>query len=121
MCQDQRWQREALAGGVEHARARGGRGGAGHEGGAGVGAQPSGAGEEGGHPRGCKWELRGGAESAFRALAAGTWPNCPPGPGVVDESGIGLERLFRDVQAAKYHPLQEKDQHQFTGEYLLRP
>ena len=34
---------------------------------------------------------------------------------------FGLERLFRDVQAAKYHPLQEKDQHQFTGEYLLRP
>ncbi|MBT6144062.1 MAG: acyl-CoA/acyl-ACP dehydrogenase [Gemmatimonadetes bacterium] len=32
----------------------------------------------------------------------------------------GLERLFRDVQAAKYHPLQEKDQHQFTGEYILQ-
>lgn len=33
---------------------------------------------------------------------------------------FGLERLFRDVQAAKYHPLQEKDQFQFTGEFLLR-
>lgn len=33
---------------------------------------------------------------------------------------FGLERLFRDVQAAKYHPLQEKEQLQFTGEYLLR-
>jgi alkylation response protein AidB-like acyl-CoA dehydrogenase len=33
---------------------------------------------------------------------------------------FGLERLFRDVQAAKYHPMQEKDQLQFTGEYLLR-
>lgn len=33
---------------------------------------------------------------------------------------FGLERLFRDVQAAKYHPLQEKDQLLFTGEYILR-
>lgn len=33
---------------------------------------------------------------------------------------FGLERLFRDVQAAKYHPLQEMDQHQFTGEFVLR-
>ena len=33
---------------------------------------------------------------------------------------FGLERLFRDVQAAKYHPLQEKDQLRFTGEYILR-
>ncbi len=33
---------------------------------------------------------------------------------------FGLERLFRDVQAARYHPLQEKDQYQFSGEYLLR-
>ncbi|RIK67582.1 hypothetical protein DCC62_24720 [candidate division KSB1 bacterium] len=33
---------------------------------------------------------------------------------------FGLERLFRDVQAAKYHPQQEKDQLQFTGEYILR-
>jgi alkylation response protein AidB-like acyl-CoA dehydrogenase len=33
---------------------------------------------------------------------------------------FGLERLLRDVQAAKYHPLQEKDQLQFTGEYILR-
>ena len=31
-----------------------------------------------------------------------------------------LERLFRDVQAAHYHPLQEKDQHLFSGEFLLR-
>ncbi|HEY6435602.1 MAG TPA: acyl-CoA dehydrogenase family protein, partial [Ignavibacteriaceae bacterium] len=33
---------------------------------------------------------------------------------------FGLEKLFRDVQAAKYHPLQEKEQLQFTGEYILR-
>ena len=33
---------------------------------------------------------------------------------------FGLERLFRDVQAAHYHPLQEKEQLQFSGEYLLR-
>ena len=32
---------------------------------------------------------------------------------------FGLERLFRDVQAAKYHPLPERDQHRFLGEYLL--
>lgn len=33
---------------------------------------------------------------------------------------FGLERLFRDVQAAKYHPLQEKDQLRFSGEYILK-
>jgi alkylation response protein AidB-like acyl-CoA dehydrogenase len=33
---------------------------------------------------------------------------------------FGLERLFRDVQAAKYHPLQEKDQLLFSGEFMLR-
>lgn len=32
---------------------------------------------------------------------------------------FGLERLFRDVQAAHYHPLQAKDQHQFCGELIL--
>jgi alkylation response protein AidB-like acyl-CoA dehydrogenase len=32
---------------------------------------------------------------------------------------FGLERLFRDVQASKYHPLQEKDQQLFSGEYIL--
>ncbi|MHC4923310.1 MAG: acyl-CoA dehydrogenase family protein, partial [Planctomycetota bacterium] len=32
----------------------------------------------------------------------------------------GLARLFRDVQAAHYHPLQEKDQQLFSGEFLLR-
>ncbi len=32
----------------------------------------------------------------------------------------GLEILFRDVQAAQYHPLAEKDQQLFTGEYLLK-
>jgi len=30
-----------------------------------------------------------------------------------------LERLFRDVQGARYHPLPEWDQYQFTGERLL--
>jgi alkylation response protein AidB-like acyl-CoA dehydrogenase len=33
---------------------------------------------------------------------------------------FGLERLFRDVHAAHYHPLQEKDQHQFSGDFILR-
>jgi len=33
---------------------------------------------------------------------------------------FGLERLFRDVQAAKYHPLPQPDQQQFLGEFLLR-
>jgi alkylation response protein AidB-like acyl-CoA dehydrogenase len=33
---------------------------------------------------------------------------------------FGLERLFRDVQAARYHPLPESDQAKFSGEYLLR-
>jgi alkylation response protein AidB-like acyl-CoA dehydrogenase len=33
---------------------------------------------------------------------------------------FGLERLFRDVQAARYHPLPERDQTYFSGEYLLR-
>lgn len=31
----------------------------------------------------------------------------------------GLERLFRDVQAVNFHPLQDKHQHYFMGEYLL--
>lgn len=31
----------------------------------------------------------------------------------------GLERLFRDVQAGHFHPLQDKHQHYLTGEYLL--
>lgn len=32
---------------------------------------------------------------------------------------LGLERLFRDVQAARYHPLQEKAQLRFSGRHLL--
>jgi alkylation response protein AidB-like acyl-CoA dehydrogenase len=32
---------------------------------------------------------------------------------------FGLERLFRDIQAAKYHPLPEPDQQRFLGDYLL--
>jgi alkylation response protein AidB-like acyl-CoA dehydrogenase len=32
---------------------------------------------------------------------------------------FGLERLFIDVQAGHYHPLQEKDQHVFCGEFIL--
>jgi alkylation response protein AidB-like acyl-CoA dehydrogenase len=34
--------------------------------------------------------------------------------------GFGLERLFRDVQAARYHPLPESEQVKFSGEYILR-
>jgi acyl-CoA dehydrogenase len=32
---------------------------------------------------------------------------------------LGLERLFRDVQAARFHPLQEKPQAIFTGRLAL--
>lgn len=32
---------------------------------------------------------------------------------------VGLERAFRDVQAARYHPLQEKAQHRYTGRMAL--
>ena len=32
---------------------------------------------------------------------------------------LGLERLFRDVQAARYHPLQEKPQTIYTGRLAL--
>jgi alkylation response protein AidB-like acyl-CoA dehydrogenase len=33
---------------------------------------------------------------------------------------LGLERLYRDVLASRYHPLQEKEQLQFSGEFILR-
>jgi acyl-CoA dehydrogenase len=33
--------------------------------------------------------------------------------------GLGLERLFRDVQGARYHPLHEKPQTVFTGRFAL--
>jgi alkylation response protein AidB-like acyl-CoA dehydrogenase len=39
------------------------------------------------------------------------------GPGFY--RALGLERLFRDVQAARYHPLQEKPQTLYTGRYAL--
>ena len=32
---------------------------------------------------------------------------------------VGLERAFRDVQAARYHPLQEKPQARYTGSLAL--
>ena len=32
---------------------------------------------------------------------------------------LGLERLFRDVQAARFHPLQEKPQALFSGRFAL--
>jgi alkylation response protein AidB-like acyl-CoA dehydrogenase len=31
----------------------------------------------------------------------------------------GLERLFRDVQGVRYHPLQEKVQHRYAGRMAL--
>jgi acyl-CoA dehydrogenase len=31
----------------------------------------------------------------------------------------GLERLFRDVQGARYHPLQEKAQQRYAGRMAL--
>lgn len=33
--------------------------------------------------------------------------------------GLGLERAFRDVQGARYHPLQEKPQLRYTGRLAL--
>ncbi|HWO41990.1 MAG TPA: acyl-CoA dehydrogenase family protein [Candidatus Eisenbacteria bacterium] len=33
---------------------------------------------------------------------------------------FGLERLFRDIQGARYHPLPESAQLRFSGEFLLR-
>jgi acyl-CoA dehydrogenase len=33
--------------------------------------------------------------------------------------GKGLERAFRDVQGARFHPLREKEQHRFTGRVAL--
>jgi alkylation response protein AidB-like acyl-CoA dehydrogenase len=35
------------------------------------------------------------------------------------QRGFGLERLFRDVQAARYHPLQQKPQQRYTGRLAL--
>jgi alkylation response protein AidB-like acyl-CoA dehydrogenase len=32
---------------------------------------------------------------------------------------LGLERLFRDVQGARYHPLQEKAQLRYAGRLAL--
>ena len=32
---------------------------------------------------------------------------------------VGLERLFRDVQGARYHPLQEKVQLRYAGRLAL--
>jgi len=39
------------------------------------------------------------------------------GPGYY--RSFNLERLFRDIQAARYHPLPEPDQLQFSGDHLL--
>ncbi len=33
--------------------------------------------------------------------------------------GMGLERRFRDVQACRYHPVQEPKQHCFSGRIAL--
>jgi len=33
---------------------------------------------------------------------------------------FGLERLFRDIQAARYHPLPEIEQTKFSGDFLMR-
>ena len=33
--------------------------------------------------------------------------------------GLGLERRFRDIQAARYHPIQEPRQHRFSGQIAL--
>jgi len=39
------------------------------------------------------------------------------GPGFY--RSFGLERLFRDIQGAKYHPLPELDQRRFLGEFVI--
>ena len=33
--------------------------------------------------------------------------------------GMGLERRFRDIQASRYHPIQEPKQHRFSGRIAL--
>ncbi|MDE0823823.1 MAG: acyl-CoA dehydrogenase family protein [Dehalococcoidia bacterium] len=33
--------------------------------------------------------------------------------------GMGLERRFRDILAARYHPIQEPKQHRFSGRIAL--
>jgi alkylation response protein AidB-like acyl-CoA dehydrogenase len=32
---------------------------------------------------------------------------------------LGLERLFRDIQGARFHPLQDKRQLRYTGRFAL--
>jgi alkylation response protein AidB-like acyl-CoA dehydrogenase len=32
---------------------------------------------------------------------------------------VGLERCFRDIQGARYHPIPEKPQTHLTGRFLL--
>ena len=39
--------------------------------------------------------------------------------GVAYFRGMGLERRFRDIQAARYHPIQEPKQHRFSGRVAL--
>jgi alkylation response protein AidB-like acyl-CoA dehydrogenase len=39
------------------------------------------------------------------------------GPGFY--RSFGLERLFRDVQGARYHPLPELEQRRFLGEFVI--
>jgi alkylation response protein AidB-like acyl-CoA dehydrogenase len=39
--------------------------------------------------------------------------------GAVLFRNTGLERLFRDVQGARYHPLQQKAQHRYAGRLAL--
>ena len=39
--------------------------------------------------------------------------------GVSFYRGVGLERAFRDVQGARFHPLQKKAQLRYTGRLAL--
>jgi alkylation response protein AidB-like acyl-CoA dehydrogenase len=32
---------------------------------------------------------------------------------------VGMERLYRDIQAARFHPLQEKPQLMYSGRFAL--
>jgi len=47
-----------------------------------------------------------------RQVHSSNWRRCAP-------RKTGLERIFRDVQAARYHPLQEKAQARLAGRLAL--
>ena len=56
------------------------------------------------------------SRAAERAISRGLVKR----PGADPEDRLlNLERAFRDVQGARFHPLREKEQHRFTGRVAL--